>query len=91
MARTAYLDAMVAIREVVHGLELLIYDPDTGFVRSDGDVFDVFGRFASLFQLSMNMFRGFDGGLRVELGCTHGQRGTELSVWDGWAYPDMIL
>ena len=60
------LDAVVAVGEVVHGLELLVNDADAGFVCADCDVLDVFGGFTPFFKLSMDMFRGFNGGLGVE-------------------------
>lgn len=62
-----YLDAVVAVCEVVHGLELLVDDADASFVGATGDLFDVLGGFAHVFQLVMDVFRGLDGGLRVEL------------------------
>lgn len=63
-----YLDAVVAVGEVVHGLVLLVDDTDAGFVSAAGDLLDVFGRFAHFFQLVVDVFRGLNGGLRVELG-----------------------
>ena len=38
-----YLDAVVSVCEVVHGLELLVDDTDASFVGATGDFFDVFG------------------------------------------------
>ncbi len=64
----ADLDAVISIGEVVHGLELLVDDADTGFMCSDSDIFDVFCGFALLFQLRMNVLGSFDGGLRMEFG-----------------------
>ena len=58
-----YLDAVVAIGKVVHGLMLFIDDTDAGFVGADGDGFDVFGGFAAFFEVSVDMFCGFDGSL----------------------------
>ena len=54
---------MISIGKVVHRLELLVDDTHTGFVCSDGDVFDVFCGLALLFQLGVDVLSGFDGGL----------------------------
>lgn len=62
------LDAVVAVGEVVHGLELLVDDADARFVRADRDVFDVGGGFAAGGELRVDVFGGFDGGLGVEFG-----------------------
>lgn len=65
----ANLNAVIPISKVVHRLELLIDNPNTGFVCANGDVLDVFCRLALLLQLGVDMLGGFDGGLRMELGC----------------------
>lgn len=44
----ANLNAVIPISKIVHGLELLIDNPNTGFVCANGDVFDVFCRLALL-------------------------------------------
>lgn len=59
---------MVSVGKVVHGLELLVDDTDASFVCATGDFLNVLGRFAHIFQLMVNVFRGLDGSLRVELG-----------------------
>lgn len=63
-----YLDAVVAVGEVVHGLELLVDDADAGFVGAAGDLLDVLGRFAHVFELMVDVLGSLDGGLRVEFG-----------------------
>ena len=63
-----YLDAVVAIGKVVHGLVLFVDDADAGFVGSDRDGFDVLSRFTAFFEVGVYVFCGFDGGLGVEFG-----------------------
>ena len=41
-----HLNAMVTIRKVIQGLELLVNDPDASFMCPNGDFFDIFGRLA---------------------------------------------
>lgn len=60
---------MIPISKIVHGLELLINDSDTSLVCSNRNIFDVLCGLALLFQLGVDVFSGFDGGLRMELGC----------------------
>lgn len=84
------LNAVVAVGEVVHGLELLVNDADAGFVRANRDVLDIFGGFAPGFELGVDVLCGFDGGLRVEF------RWEEMLVEDflvdgGLTDQDMIL
>lgn len=67
--KNANLNAVIPIGKVVHGLELLVNNSNTGFVCSNGDVFNVLGRLALLLQLGVNVLSGFDGCLRMELGC----------------------
>jgi hypothetical protein len=62
------LHAVVAIGEVVHGLELLVDDADAGLVGAVDDVRDVVGALAHGGELLVEVLGGFDGGLRVELG-----------------------
>jgi hypothetical protein len=62
------LDAVVAVGKVVHGLELFVDDADTGLMRTDGHVLDVFSGFAELLEFGVDVLGGFNGGLRVELG-----------------------
>lgn len=62
------LDAVVTIGEVVHGLELLVDDADAGLVCPAGDLLDIGGRLAHGLQLGVDLLRGLDSGLRVELG-----------------------
>ncbi len=63
------LDAVVAVGEVGHGLELLVDDADAGFVGADGDGFDVGGGFGDGFECVVYLGGGFDGSLGVEFGC----------------------
>lgn len=63
---------MIPIGKIVHGFKLLVDDSDAGFVCSNGNVFDVFCRLALLLQLGVDVLSGFDGGLRMELGCQIG-------------------
>jgi hypothetical protein len=62
------LDAMVTIRKVLQGFELLVNNPDAGFMGPNGDFFDVFGCLAQLFQSCINMLGSLNGGLRVKFG-----------------------
>ena len=66
------LDAVVAVGEIVHGLELLVDDADAGFVGAAGDSFDVGGGLTHGLELGVNLLRGLDGGLGVELGWCFG-------------------
>ena len=59
---------MVAVGEIVHGLELLVDDPDAGFMCADGDALDVSCRLPILDELGVDVFGRFDGGLAVEFG-----------------------
>lgn len=62
------LDAVVTVGKVVHGLELLVDDADAGLVGSAGDGLDVGGGLAHGLELVVDLLRGLDGGLGVELG-----------------------
>lgn len=62
------LDAVVAVGKVVHGLELLVDDADAGLVGADGHLLDVGGGLAHGLELGVDLLRGLDGGLGVELG-----------------------
>jgi hypothetical protein len=62
------LDAVVTVGKVVHGLELLVNDADASLVGSASDGLDVSGRLALRLEEVVNLLRGLDGGLRVELG-----------------------
>jgi hypothetical protein len=67
------LDAVVAVGEVVHGLELLVDDADAGFVGAVGDFLDVGGGLAQVGELLVDDLGGLDGGLGVEFGYGAGQ------------------
>jgi hypothetical protein len=62
------LDAVVAVGEVIHCLELLVDDADAGFVGAVGDFLDVCGSLAQGGELRVDDLGGFDGGLGVEFG-----------------------
>ena len=74
-----YLDAVIAVGEVVHWFVLLVDDTNAGLMGADGDFFDVAGGFSTRPQLCMNMFCRLNGGLGVELRCSEGQ-----SIIDDW-------
>lgn len=61
------LDAVVTVGKVVHGLELLVNDADASLVGSASDRLDVGGRLALRLEEVVDLLRGLDGGLRVEL------------------------
>lgn len=63
------LDAVVAVGEVVHGLELLVDDADASLVRAAGDGLDVGRRLAQGLELVVDRLGRLDRGLGVELGC----------------------
>ena len=63
------LNAVVTVGEVVHGLELLVNDANASLVGSAGDRLDIGSRLALGLEEVVNLLGGFDGGLRVELGC----------------------
>jgi len=62
------LDAVVAVGEVVHGLELLVDDADASLVGAAGDGLDVGSRLAHLLELVVDLLGRLDGSLGVELG-----------------------
>lgn len=70
-ARTwTYLDAVVTVGEVVHGLELLVDNADARLVGAVDDLLDVGGGLAKGRNLLVEALSGLDGGLGVELGCS---------------------
>lgn len=60
------LDAVVAVGEVVHRFVLLVDDPDAGFVSANDDGSNVCCCLALLLESDVDLYGGFDGGLRVE-------------------------
>lgn len=62
------LDAVITVGEVVHGLELLVDNSDTGLVSSDYNVVDVLGGLAHAGEGLVDALSGLNSGLRVELG-----------------------
>lgn len=67
--RRTYLDAVITVSEVVHGLELLVDDADASLVGAVGDLLDILGALAHLLELLVDDLSGLDGSLGVELGC----------------------
>ena len=63
-----YLNAVIAIGKVIHGLVLFVDDADAGLMGANSDGFDVFGRFPAFFKVGVDVFCGFDGGLRMKFG-----------------------
>ena len=63
-----YLNAVVSVRKVIHGFELLVNNTNAGFMCATGNPFDILGRFAHLLELMMDVLGSLNGGLRVELG-----------------------
>ena len=61
------LDAVVTVGEIVHGLELLVDDADASLVGSASDGLDIGSRLALGLEDVVDLLRGLDGGLRVEL------------------------
>jgi len=65
-AEIAYLNAVVTVGKVVHGLKLLVDDADTSFVSAVGDFLDVRGGLAERLKLLVDDLSGLNCGLRVE-------------------------
>lgn len=63
-----YLDAVITVRKVVHGLELFVDDTDAGFMGADFDVFDIFNGLAHLGQSCVYVLSRLNGSLRVKFG-----------------------
>jgi hypothetical protein len=62
------LNTVIAVCEVIHGLELFVDDADAGLVGAVGDLLDVCGSLAHLGELLVDDLGGLDGGLGVEFG-----------------------
>ena len=58
-----YLNAVISVRKIIHGLVSLVDDAYACFVSADGDLLDVLGRFASFFELCMDNFGSLNGRL----------------------------
>lgn len=69
----SYLDAVIAVGEVVHWFVLLVNNTNAGLMGADGDSFDVSGCFPTRLQFRVNVFCRLDGGLRVEFRCSECQ------------------
>jgi hypothetical protein len=65
-----YLDAVVTVSEVLHGLELLVDDTNACLVRPVDDALDVLCSLSHCLQLLVETLCGFDGGLGVEFSYT---------------------
>jgi hypothetical protein len=63
------LDAVVAVSEVIHWLELFVDDSDAGFVGSAYNSLDIGGGFAHIGKLLVDFLRSFDGSLGMEFSC----------------------
>jgi hypothetical protein len=63
-----YLNAVVTVGKVFHGLELFVDDTDAGFVCSVDDALDVLCALAHLLQFDVQALGSFDGGLGVKFG-----------------------
>ena len=66
MEGKTYLDAVVAVSEVLHRLELLIDDTNAGLVRTVYDALDVLGGLAHRLELLVEALGGLNRSLRVE-------------------------
>jgi hypothetical protein len=64
----AYLNAVVTVCKVLHGLELFVDDPDASFVRPVDNTLNIFGALAHSLEFLVQTLGGFDSSLRVELG-----------------------
>lgn len=84
--RVTNLNAVVTVGEVVHGLELLVDDADTGLVRAVGDLLDVGRGLTQLLELLVDDLGGLDSGLGVELGCSRMRTLLDLT-WRGQYIP----
>ena len=60
------MNAMIAIGEVIHGLELLVDNANTSFMSTAGNLLDIRSGLTHVSQLLSDMLRGFDGSLRVK-------------------------
>jgi hypothetical protein len=63
-----YLNAVVTVSKVVHGLELLVDDANASFVGAVGNILDVLGGFAQRSKLLVDDLSALNGSLGVELG-----------------------
>ena len=63
MEGNTYLDAVIAVSEVFHRLELLIDDTNAGLVRAVYDTLDILGALTHRLQLLVQPLGSFDGGL----------------------------
>lgn len=66
----AYLNAVVTVSKVVHGLELLVDDADAGLVCAVDNALNVFGGLAHCLKLLVQALSSLDGGLGVEFSWT---------------------
>jgi uncharacterized protein YjaG (DUF416 family) len=62
-----YLDAVVTVSKVLHGLELLVDDANAGLVCAVDNTLDVLGALAHGLELLVQALSSLNSGLRVEL------------------------
>jgi hypothetical protein len=62
-----YLNAVVAVSEVLHRLELLIDDTNAGLVCTVYDTLNILGALAHCLQFLVQALSSFNSSLRVEL------------------------
>lgn len=58
---------MVAVSKVVHGLELLVNNPDASFVGPVRHILDIFSGLTHLPQLDIDALSSLNGSLGMEL------------------------
>lgn len=58
-----YLNAMITVGKVLHGLELLVDDTDAGLVGSVDNVVDILGGLSESLELLVQALSSLDGGL----------------------------
>jgi hypothetical protein len=63
MEGKTYLNAVIAVSEILHGLELLIDDTNAGLVCAVYDTLDILGTLAHRLQLLVQPLGSFNGGL----------------------------
>ena len=70
LEKRTYLNAVVTISKVLHGLELLVDNSDAGLVCPVNDALDILGGLAHGLQLLVQALGSFNSCLRVEFGYT---------------------
>jgi hypothetical protein len=59
---------VITVGKVLHGLELLVNNADTGLMRTINDTLNICGRLAHRLQFLVQALGSLDSGLRVEFG-----------------------